>query len=311
MFRSARHPTFLRVQNILGFLIVLTFAGVAIAAPLLAPQSDPAQPEMYHRANRSTRHIPQPPSPGLPLGTTPDQMDVYYSLIWGTRSAFAFGTLVTLATATIGIIIGAGSAAAGGRINRLVMRITDGFLTFPAIAGVWLFTELMIPPETGAAATPMQSWMADLGITPLAVALVVFSWMSYARLVNSGVTALKEMDFVQASYALGGSRLRTIFRHLIPNTISPAVVLAAKDVGGMVIWQATFTFIGISSESVWGNLLAQGRNWIIGPGGNLSTYWWLFVPPTLALILFGIGWNLLGDGLVDWLNPRSSETLQC
>lgn len=302
---------FFRFQNILALCIVLIFAAVAIAAPRLAPPSDPDSPAMFHRANRATLHVPQPPSRDLPLGTTPDQMDVYYSIVWGARSAFVFGTLVTLATVIIGVVIGASSAASGGWINEIAMRITDGFLTFPSIAGVWLFTQILLPPNDVTPPSWLQNGLMNFGITPLAVALVVFSWMPYARLVNSGVTALKKVDFVQAAHALGGSQWRIVFRHLIPNAISPAIVLAAKDVGGMVIWQATFTFIGITSESVWGTLLAQGRNWIIGPGGSLTTYWWLFIPPTLALILFGVGWNLLGDGLVDLLNPRNGQNILC
>ena len=88
--------------------------------------------------------------------------------------------------------------------------------------------------------------------------------------------------------------------------MGPAIVLAARDVGSSVILQATITFIGLGGASPWGALLSLGRNWVIGPGGNLFATWWIFLPPTLAIILFGVGWNLLGDGLAEALDPTTS-----
>jgi len=93
-------------------------------------------------------------------------------------------------------------------------------------------------------------------------------------------------------------------QHLIPNAIYPAIVLAALDVGGMVIVQATFTFIGLPGGSPWGAILLTRRDWIIGPGGDFMSAWWVFIPAAVTVILFGMGWNLIGDGLNDWLNPR-------
>jgi peptide/nickel transport system permease protein len=109
-----------------------------------------------------------------------------------------------------------------------------------------------------------------------------------------------------AARSLGAGHLRLIFRHLIPNSISPAIVLAARDVGYLVLLQAGFTFIGLSHGSEWGVLLSLGRCHVIGPGGNPFTWWWIYFPPTLAMVLFGVGWNLLGDGLNDWVNPHQS-----
>jgi len=103
---------------------------------------------------------------------------------------------------------------------------------------------------------------------------------------------------------MGAKSSRIILRHLIPNSVAPSIVLAARDVGGMVVIQAAFTFIGLDGSSTWGNILTIGRDWILGPGGGIITYWWVYVPATLALIMFGIGWNLLGDGLSELLDPR-------
>lgn len=103
---------------------------------------------------------------------------------------------------------------------------------------------------------------------------------------------------------MGAGWFRLIFKHLVPNSLAPILVLTARDVGGMVLLQATFSFIGMGGSSMWGMLLALGRDWIISPGGIL-TNWWAFLPATIALVLFGIAWNLLGDGLNDALNPRN------
>jgi peptide/nickel transport system permease protein len=115
---------------------------------------------------------------------------------------------------------------------------------------------------------------------------------------------LKNMEYIEAARVSGSRRSKIIFRHILPNAISPAIILAARDIGGMVILQTTFTFIGLGGNSPWANVLANGRDWIINQGFTF-TYWWVFLPVTLALILFSIGWNFLGDGLNDVMNPHS------
>ncbi len=152
-----------------------------------------------------------------------------------------------------------------------------------------------------------NAWQTFLTeVDPLLIAFIVFTWMPYARLMNSVVLRARQEEYILASRSLGAGHLRLIFRHLIPNSISPAIVLAARDVGYLVLLQAGFTFIGLSHRSEWGVLLSLGRNYVIGPGGNPFTWWWTYFPATLAIVLFGVGWNLLGDGLNDWLNPHQS-----
>ena len=137
------------------------------------------------------------------------------------------------------------------------------------------------------------------------ISLILFSWMPFTRLVNTLVITLKRTDFVQAARALGAGPFWIIRRHLMPHTIAPVLVLAARDVGAVVILQATLTFIGIGGNSTWGSILAIGRDWVLGPGGNLFTYWWVFMPATLAVILFGVAWNLLADGINEVSLPLS------
>jgi peptide/nickel transport system permease protein len=301
-----------RVQNLLAVAIIALYVFVAITAPRLAPPQDPENPSPFRVASVDTgtsRHIPLPPEPGLPLGTVPGRLDVFYTLVWGTRSALRFGLTVALVTACVGILIGAASAYAGGLVNRLTLRLTDAFLAFPVIAGAALFRLVLYPVNPQDPMTPLQSLLASLEVDPVMLTLILFSWMSYVRIVNAEVAKLKQVAYVQAARSVGAGHLRLILRHLLPNAVSPAVVLIGRDIGGMVILRAAFTFVGVGAGSPWGFLLAKGRDWIIGPSASLTQYWWVYLPVTLALIFFGIGWNLLADGLNRALNPRSHQRL--
>lgn len=291
-------------QSGLGMLIVGSFLALAIFAPLIAPPADPDNPSDYKVVGRKTDRLPHPPNAQTPLGTASGQIDIFYSVVWGTRAALRFGLIVAGSSATIGVLVGAISGAASGRGHAVTMRVTDAFLAFPVIAGVWLFQLVLFPPTPNSQPTPLMRFFVESNITAVMAGLIAFSWMPYARLIGTSITRLKTADFVLASQALGVGRRRMIFNHLLPNSISPAIVLLARDIGGMVILEAAFVFIGLSSGGPWAQMLVDNRSWIIGIAGNPLTYWWVYLPPTLALILFGIGWNLLGDGLNDALNPR-------
>lgn len=321
------HRFFSRWQNWIGLLIVLFFVFVAVAAPWLSPM-DPDNPGITKTVGYIRDFVPHPPSTEAPLGTLPKQLSVYHTLVWGARTALIFGVTVTIFAMFIGILVGAFSAYFGGFIRSLLMRLTDTFLAFPLIAGVILINQLftMLLAQAGAywmiggyglnpvvtttvtvvLPEDLPTWLIMLNkIDPVILAFILFSWMPYARVTNTMVMRLTKTEYVEAARVIGASNGRIIFRHILPNAISPVVVLGARDVGGMVLLQATFTFIGLGGDSPWGMLLSKGRDWVISPGGGIFTYWWVFLPATLALILFGIGWNLLGDGLNDALNVRS------
>lgn len=305
-------------QNWLGMGLVLFFIIVAIAAPQISPE-DPRYPGPFQpvKSFRPSDTAPKTPAEAPPLGTLPARLSIFHALVWGTRDALDFGLKVAIAAALFGVIYGAIAGYAGGWLNGLLMRIADAFLTFPVIAGVVLLKQLwqvsfeaagggiyngiIVFEPTGGISPVLRllEW-----INPLTLTLILFSWMPYARLTNSMVATIKQAEFIQAGRALGASPMHIILRHIIPNSISPSVVLAARDVGSMVILQATFTFVGLAGGSVWGQMLVMGRNWIIGPGGNILHFWWTFLPATLALVFFGIGWNLLGDGINDLLDPH-------
>jgi len=291
-------------QVLLGLVIVGFFVAVAILAPQLAPPDDPDNPGIAHVPGKYYDAVPRAPSEEALLGTAPGQVDIYHSLVWGTRSALALGLVVTMSTALIGISLGALSGYAGGVFHGLSLRVTDAFLAFPVISGVWLLQQVLMPASPYGELSPIQQAFTDLGLSPILLTLIVFSWMPYARLTSANVMQLKQTEYVQAARAIGARRRRIVGRHLLPNVLPPVIVLAARDVGAMVLLTAAFTFIGLGSSTEWGTLLVTSRDYIIGSGGNPFTYWWVFVPVTLALIFFGVGWNLLGDGLTTALDPR-------
>ena len=291
-------------QVLVGLVIVGFFIVVAILAPQLAPPDDPDKPGGIRVAGKYSSFLPQPPSDEALLGTAPGQFDIYYSLVWGTRSALAFGLTVAVTTALFGILLGAFSGYAGGVIHGLITRVTDAFLAFPVIAGVWLLRQVLMPASPYGELSAIQQAFFDLGLDPVLLTLIAFSWMPYARLTSANVVQLKRTEYVEAARSIGVRRRRIIGRHLLPNALPPVLVLGARDVGAMVILATAFTFIGLGASTEWGQILVISRDYVIGMGGNPLVYWWVFVPTTLALIFFGVGWNLLGDGLNTVLDPR-------
>ena len=314
-----------RRSNLIGLALIVFFLLVALLAPVLAPPLNPDDPWPFLNYSQSFSRQPSPPGPGIPLGTTPQirnmpqygiapgqdtsyQWDVYYTLVWGTRSALRFGLVVTLTTAAIGILIGVISGYTGGLSNLLTMRVTDAFLAFPVIAGVWIIQRVFYGNIYDPFGNPMlltgwEGFLYRSRIDPLMMTFILFSWMPYARLMNAQIRTAKGAEYAQAARSMGAGAPRIIWRHLLPNTLAPAIVLGARDVGGMVVLACAFIFIGFGGNVAWGTMLVTSRDYVIGLSGNPFAYWWTFIPISLALILFGVGWNLLGDGLNAALNP--------
>lgn len=303
-----RHGFFRRRQNLLALLLVGLYLGVAVAAPVLAPPDDAANPSAFRRVPGNFSSLPTPPGETL-LGTAPGGLDIYYTLVWGARSALSFGLTAALGAALIGVMVGAVGGFAGGLANTALMGLTDAFLTFPTVAGVWFFRQVIFStfPVEGSidALSPFQTLL--LHTDTMLLALILFSWMSYARLINVNIVQLKQAEYVTAARSLGVNRRRLLLRHLLPNAAAPVVVLAARDVGALVLLESAFTFIGLGGSTAWGRLIVSGRDYVIGLAGNPFAYWWTFVPVSLALIGFSVAWNLLGDGINDLLNPRSGQ----
>ncbi len=290
-----------------GILIILVFVGVAIAAPLIAPPAAGSSP--YDIPRYGFSRVPKPPTPGHPLGLLAGQYDIFYGLIWGIRAALQVGVLVTLGRVLLGTGIGLISGYVGGLVDATIMRLTDAFMAFPIIAVVMVVLALS---EQDTRALP--DGRLYMGPSPqeqvIILTLVVFGWMSYARLLRGNVLSEREREYMQAAKAAGVGSRRLISRHLLPNVTQGLLVLAASDIGAVVVLIAAFTFIGLLTaprgqmQADWGQMLSAARDWIIGTPVDAFEYWYTYIPVSLALVLFSSGWNLLGDGLRDLLDPR-------
>ena len=274
--------------SLAGLALVLFFAAVALFAPLLAPAQNPRDP--YQLPQSSYEVTPQPPSAQHIFGTTEQQYDLYYGVVWGTRLAFKIGITVTFFAFLIGLFLGAGAAYFGGKIDELVMRFTDIVFAVPSLVLAMVIAAMLGPD-----------------IRHMMMALTAVAWPSYARLVRGDVLSVKRRDFVTASKALGARGPRLLLRHILPNSIYPSVVVASLDIGYIVLTAASLSFLGLGAQpgtADWGQLIAMARNWVLGSGGNTFAYWYTVVVPGGAIFLFVLGWNLLGDGFRDILDPR-------
>lgn len=316
-------------QSWLAIFLLIFFTAVALAAPVLSPPDDPENPLPFKITDQSFNRIPVAPTEENILGTVPQitnlplfgiapgqdahyQWDVLHTLIWGTRSAFRFGLVVSLSAAALGIFIGAVGAYLGGRVDRLLLFMTDSFLAFPVIAVAWLlqrtwFAQLLNPYMEMSDLSTWETILYHLKLNPIMVALILFSWMPYARIVNTTVAQLRSAEFVTAARALGATEARIIFRHLLPNAISPAIVFLARDIGGVVVFASALTFIGFGGDIAWAIMLVSAREFVLGISGNPFVYWWSFLPVALAVTFFALTWNLLGDALNVALNPRKTK----
>jgi peptide/nickel transport system permease protein len=296
--------------SIAGFVLIALFVFIAVAAPVIAPPVRPTDPYRIPRDGFSSEPLPMMTewkrnAPALPfwwkpimktdhwvhiLGTSQGQYDIFYGIIWGTRTAFRTALIVVAATLLIGVTVGSVSAYYGGAVDNLIMRIVDVFMTLPFILAALILAAVLTP-------------VIGRSLVPSIIALITFGWMGYARVIRGDILSIKERDYVMAARVIGVSDRRILFRHIVPNAIFPTLVLATLAIGDVVLSFAALSFLGIGTEvgyADWGQVLSFARNWII----SLSTYWYIVVWPGLTLVLFVMGWNLVGDALRDVLDPR-------
>ena len=275
--------------SLMGIIIIIVFAILAIFAPLIAPTPE-NQRDPYLIPRDGYSATPQPPSEEHIWGTTEGQYDIFYGVMWGTRSAFRVGLVVVGIVLVIGIVLGSLSGYFGGIIDEIIMRITDIFLAFPA-----LILAMAIVSSIGPS---LRSVM---------IALIVVSWPSYARLIRGDILQVREEDYIEASRGLGASSARVIIRHALPNAIYPTLIMASLDIGAIVLAAAALSFLGLGAPegyADWGQLTSFARNWIVGPPGNPLKYWYAVTIPGLFILFFVLGWNLLGDAFRDIFDPR-------
>ena len=260
----------------IGVALVLIFVVFALFAPWIAPQ-DPAHIDLPARLSR--------PSSAHWCGTDELGRDILSRLIYGSRISMLLGSCVVAASLALGLIVGSLAGYYGGRFDRFVnIVVMNAFLSFPGILLAIAFVAFRGP-----------------GIFNLVFALSLGGWVGYARLVRAQVLAAREREFVEAARALGASDLRVIVRHILPNIIQPVIVQAAIGMAGAILAEATMSFLGLGvppPTASWGAMLNDGR-------AHLFDSPHLVIFPALAVMLAVLSFNFIGDGLRDFLDPRS------
>ena len=256
-----------------GLAVILLWSLVAIFAPTIAPY-DPLEQNIQDRL--------QPPSREHLCGTDELGRDIFSRIIYGARISLPMGLIVVVFAMLLGGTVGALSGFIGGRFDDLVMRLADITLAFPSI---------VLALAIAAALGP--------SLKNLLIAMMAVWWPEYARLMRGQVLSVKNNDYVEACRAIGVSSGRTLLRHVVPNTGTPLLVKASLDAGSAILTVAALSFIGLGAvppTPEWGAMISMGR--------TKFYQWWMMTFPGLAILTVVLGFNFLGDGLRDALDPR-------
>jgi peptide/nickel transport system permease protein len=268
------------IQNklaIIGLCLIVLFGMLAVLAPFIAPHN-PIGQNLLSRL--------QPPSAKFILGTDDLGRDVLSRMIFGIRISLTIGLVAVGISVIIGTILGLISGYFGGWIDSVIMRFVDIVLCFPTFFLILLVIAFLEPN--------IYNIMAVIGLT---------SWPGLTRLVRAEVLSLRERDFIQAAKLLGLSNTRIFFVHLLPNVFSPIIVTTTLGVGSAILTESGLSFLGLGVQPPmpsWGQMLTTGKDYI-------HFAWWLSLFPGLAILLIVLAFNLLGEGLRDVLDPKTSE----
>ena len=274
VWRRARRLRNLAIGSVLVGALVLT----AVLAPVIAP-FDPVR-------DADLSNYLRPPAAPFLLGTDTFGRDVFSRMIYGARISLGVGIAVQASALAIGVTLGLLAGYFGGRVDQLIMRLTEVVFAFPGL----LFAIAI---------------MAVIGpsLYNVFLALGLVSWTSLARVVRGQVLSLKEEEYVDAARAVGASNARIIARHILPNTLAAVTVLVTLGIGGAILAEAGLSFLGLGAqppEPSWGSMLSAGRDYLLQAP-------WLSLYPGLAIFLTVMGFNLLGDGIRDLLDPRMMQ----
>ncbi|MEK6684102.1 MAG: ABC transporter permease [Nitrospirota bacterium] len=262
---------------IAGGLIVLSVFVIALFAPVLSP---------YDPATIDVEKILTGPTQAHPLGTDELGRDILSRMIWGSRISLMVGFVAVGISILIGILIGAVAGYHGGWIDDVLMQFVDIMLSIPTFFLILAVIALVEPS--------IWNIMIVIGVT---------SWMGVARLVRGQFLALNEMDYVTAARALGAKDGRMIFFHILPNAMSPVYVSAVLGVAGAILIESSLSFLGLGVQPPtpsWGSIITGGKD-------TIEIAWWISLFPGLAILFTVLGYNLLGEGLQDALNPRLKD----
>ena len=224
------------------------------------------------------------------MGTDQLGRDMLSRILSGARQSIYIGVLASFLANLIGTVLGAIAGYLGGKIDTIVMRVSELVMTFPQLILVLIFVSLL-----------------GQGINNVIIVFALTGWMTTFRLVRGEFFSLREEAFVEADRAFGFSKPRIIFKHLLPNTLSPIVVAFTVNIAIFIIAEAGLSFLGLGvpvTTPTWGNLLTAAQNPVV-----VNEYWWLWVFPAVSIAIFVLGVNFVGDGLRDVLDPRHKSLI--
>jgi peptide/nickel transport system permease protein len=279
--REIAREVFRNPLTVFGLTIISLFFLMALAAPLLTEQNAPDP----YQSPRDWSNISVPPGEaGHVLGTDGTGGDVLYGIIWGSRLSLQLSLTVVGFTLVFGTIVGSIAAMRGGRLDNLLMRIVDVFLSIP---------ELIFALAIAAVLGP--------SFRNIILALAAVFWVKYARIVRGEIIRIKQAEYVAAARVTGDSTWNIYRKDVLPNAVSPLVVQATLDMGNVVLIGATLSFIGLAQAGLteWGAMVSAGQS------GLLAGEWWLSTFAGLAIVLWALAFNLVGDGLRDVLDPKT------
>jgi len=264
----------------IGLLIIAGFMFLVIFGPSIVPY-----PEDALGATHIEQKL-QPPSADHWFGTDEVGNDVFTRVVIGARVSLQIGLIITGISMLIGVPLGIIAGYVGGWVEESIMRITDIFLSIPGLILAIAIVGVLGP---------------GIGNAMLAISLVW--WPGYVRLVQAKTLSLKSAIYVDAARSMGASKMRIVFVHILPNCLSPIIVKVSMDMGMAILYAASLGFLGLGAQPPfpeWGAMISVGRNY-------LPDWWWYSFFPGLAIFLTVLGFNLLGDGLRDILDPRGRE----
>ncbi len=229
--------------------------------------------------------------------------DVFYRIIYGGQISLFIGLIAVVLEVTLGTVIGGVAAYYGGWVDAVLMRMTEAMLAIPSLFLLIVLAKF-IGRNVGQFSILGRTFSGSIGIVILVIGLT--SWMYLARIVRANVLSLKELDYIAASRALGASNRRIFFSHLVPNTLGAIIVAATLGLASAILTEAYVSFLGLGVQpptSTWGNMMQQAQSFLIRGA------WWMWIFPSLFIVVTILCINLMGDGLRDALDPRSSRNL--
>jgi peptide/nickel transport system permease protein len=266
--------------GVLGLFIVL----LVVTSSIFSVQISGYDQNLMDGASRSS-----PPSSKHLMGTDQLGRDIFSRVLYGGRNSILIGFSASFLGNLIGTVLGAIAGYIGGKFDTILIRLSELVMTFPQLVLVLIFVTIL-----------------GQGVGNVIFIFAITGWMTTFRLVRSEFLSLREEAFVEADRAFGFSKKRIIFRHLLPNTMSPIVVAFTINTAIYIIAEAGLSFLGLGvpvTTPTWGNLLAAAQAPVV-----VEQYWWLWVFPAVAIITFVTGVNFVGDGLRDALDPRQRSS---